>query len=122
MAASYLESFENALALSASRTKVRPSVAVSSSCSLLIRRTLERVSSCPCSSVMVIFAALIRKQEDLLAKEAVLHGVEADGVLSLRRLGSGALEGVLSVGLGFLLARHDIDPSVIFVAMKPQEL
>jgi hypothetical protein len=55
-------------------------------------------------------------------KEAVLHGVEADGVLSLRRLGSGAFEGVLSVGLGFLLALHNIDPSVIFVSMRPKEL
>jgi hypothetical protein len=61
-------------------------------------------------------------QEDLLAKEAVLHGVEADGVHSLRRLGAGALEGVLSVGSGFLLARHDIDLSVIFVSIRPKEL
>src|SRR5215212_600056 len=40
----------------------------------------------------------------------MLEGVQADGSLPLRRLGAGALKGVPSIGFGFLLARHDIDP------------
>jgi hypothetical protein len=62
------------------------------------------------------------RQEDLLGAQAVPEGVQADGGLALWRPGAGALEGVLAVSSGLLVARHDIDPSVIFVSIRTKEL
>jgi hypothetical protein len=36
----------------------------------------------------------------------MFYGIEADGGLTPRRLGTGALAGVASVGFGLLIARH----------------
>ena len=47
----------------------------------------------------------------------MLEGVQADGGLPLWRFGASALQGVLSVGLGLSVARHDIDLSVIFMSI-----
>src|SRR5215204_6735676 len=52
---------------------------------------------------------VLSRQENLLRAQAVLEGVQADGVLPLWRLGAGALQGVPAVGFGFLLTSHYID-------------
>src|SRR5215210_1265230 len=61
-------------------------------------------------------------QENLMGKKTVLYGVQADGGLPLRRFGTGALQGVLTVGLDLLLARHDFGPSVIFLSFSVRQI
>src|SRR5215211_3509524 len=53
---------------------------------------------------------ILSRQKGLLGTQAVLEGVQADGVLPLWRPRARALQGVPSIGFGFLLAGHDIDP------------
>src|SRR5829696_129679 len=45
----------------------------------------------------------------------MLEGIQADGGFTFRSFGPSALQGVPSIGFGFLVARHDFDPSVMHV-------
>jgi|SRR5215211_5888147 len=51
-------------------------------------------------------------EEDLFREQPARQCVEADSGLPCRRLGAGALEGVLAVGLGFPGAGHVLVPLV----------
>jgi hypothetical protein len=65
---------------------------------------------------------VLSRQENLLRAQAVLEGVEADGVLPLRRLGPVLFRAFRRLASAFFSLVMISIPSVVFVSMMSKEL